>query len=216
MEFAAAALSTVATAITSVATTVGGALGIGGSAAGAAGAATGTAGSLLAAGEGFGTLSLGLPSLGGAGSLFTSILSGTATVAGILGASAAGNEQARGLTAQAMDARTEQDIEALRGTDRRNSLRQSLLKTLGERDVAAAASGIDLTFGTAAMARDEAERDAESALAIDKSTEDFRVGRLKERESEFLRSAASARKAGRIKAFGLGVQGGAAIANRYA
>lgn len=210
MEFAAAAMGTVATAISATASTVGSALGIGGT------AGAGTAASLLAAGEGMGALSLGLPSLGGAGSLFTSILSGTATVAGMMGAVGAGDEKARTLTAQAMDARTEQDIEGLRGTDRRNSLRQSLLKTLGERDVAAAASGIDLSYGTAALARDEAERDAESALTIDQSTEDFRVGRLKERESEFLRSAASARKAGRIKAYGAGIQGGAALANRYA
>lgn len=193
MEFAAAALSTIATGITSAASTVGGALGIGGTAAGAASAGSG---------------------LFGAGSLFTTILSGTATVAGMLGAANAGEEQARTLTAQATDARTEQDIERLRGTDRRDGLRRSLLQTLGERDVAAAASGVDLSFGTAAIARNEAERDAESAFGIDKSTEDMRVARLQERESEFLRSAAAAKKAGRIKAFGLGIQGAASIGKR--
>lgn len=190
MEFAAAAVSAVAGAIGSATTAVTGAIGSVGSA-----------------------LGLGSGAIG-AGSLITGLLSGTATVAGMMGAQAASEEQARGLRAQAADARTEQDIERLRGDERRDSLRRSLLQTLGERDVAAAASGIDLSFGTAAQARDEAQRDADQALGMDRATEDFRVARLQERESEFLRSARSARKAGVIKSVGLGLQGAASIAKR--
>jgi hypothetical protein len=190
MEFAAAAVSAVAGAIGSATTAVTGAIG----------------GVTSALGLGSGAA--------GAGSLITGLLSGTATVAGMLGAQAAGKEQARSLTAQAADAATEQDIERLRGNERRDGLRRSLLQTLGERDVAAAASGIDLSFGTAAMARNEAERDAESALGLDQSTEDFRVARLKEREGEFLRSARSAKRAGTIKAMGLGLQGAASFGRR--
>lgn len=199
MEFAAAALSSVAGAISSV-----------------VGGTTGTAASLIGA-AGMGELSIGGLSLGGlasGGSTIASILSGTATVAGMLGAQAAGQEQARSLYAQAGDARTEQDIERIRGTERRDSLRRSLLATLGERDVATAASGVDLSFGTAALARDEAERDAERALTLDKSTEDFRVARLQERENEFIRAGRAAKRAGTIKAVGLGLKGGAALVNR--
>lgn len=197
MEFAAAAVSAVAGAIGSATSAVG-------SAASAVGTALGIGGTAAGAGS----------SLFGAGSLLSGILSGTATIAGMMGAQAAGDEQSRTLMGQANDARMEQSLESIRGTGRRDTLRRSLLETLGERDVAAAASGIDLSFGTPAIARDEAERDAESALALDRSTEDFRVARLQEREGEFRRSAASARKAGRIKAFGLGLQGAASIANR--
>jgi len=191
MEFAAAAVSAVAGAIGSATTAVTGAIGSVGK----------------ALGIGSGTV--------GAGSLITGLLSGTATVAGMLGAQQAGQEQARSLSMQAADARTEQDIERLRGTERRDSLRRSLLATLGERDVAAAASGVDLSFGTAATAREESVRDAERALTIDQSTEDFRVARLREREGEFLRSARSAKRAGTIRAVGLGLQGAASVANRW-
>jgi hypothetical protein len=200
MEFAAAALSTIAAgigsaagAVGSAASTVGTALGIGGTAAGAAG----TAGGLF-----------------GTGSLFSTILQGGATVAGVLGAVGAGQEQSRNLMAQAADARTEQDIEKIRGTERRDGLKRSLLQTLGERDVAAAASGIDLSFGTASIARNEAQRDAESALTMDQSTEDFRVARLEERANEFTRSAKAAKRSGLIKAVGLGVTGAASINRR--
>ena len=198
MEFAAAAIGAVASGISSVAGTVGSALGIG------APMAINSAGATFLAGG----------SSLGAGSLLTGILSGTATVAGMLGAQAAGEEQSRTLTAQAADARTEQDIERLRGGERRNSLRRSLLETIGERDVAAAASGVDLSFGTAQIAREESARDAERALTMDQSTEDFRVSRLRERENEFTRSARSARRAGTIKAMGLGLKGAASFANR--
>jgi hypothetical protein len=217
MMFAAAAISAIASGISSV----GSALGIGGGAAAAAGAAgagnfigagLGAAGSVSTVGAGAG---LGA-TLAGAGSLLSSILSGTATVAGMMGAQASAEESARTLTAQAMDARSEQDIERLRGGERRDSLRRALLQTLGERDVAAAASGVDLSFGTPAIARDEAERDAERALATDRSTEDLRVARLQERESEFLRAASSTKRAGRLKAFGLGAQGVASATRRYA
>lgn len=198
MEFAAAALTAVSSAVSSAAgavgsavSTVGSALGIGGTAAGA-----------------------GAGLFGGFGSTIGSILSGTATVAGMLGASQGGQEQGRNLYAQAADARTEQDIERIRGTERRDSLRRSLLTTLGERDVATAASGVDLSFGTPAMARQEAERDAESALTMDQSTEDLRIARLQERENEFIRAGRAAKKAGTIKAVGLGLKGAAALAGR--
>lgn len=198
MEFAAAALSSVAGAISSATTAVG-------SAVSSVGSALGIGGTAAGAGTGF---------LGGWGSTIGSILSGTATVAGMLGAQQAGQEQSRSLFAQAADARTEQDIERIRGTERRDSLRRSLLATLGERDVATAASGVDLSFGTPAIARREAERDAESALTMDQSTEDFRIARLQERENEFIRAGRAAKRAGTIKAVGLGLKGGAALVNR--
>jgi len=215
MEFAAAAMSAIAGGIA----TIGSAIGIGApTAAAAAGAGNFIGAGLTAAGgaAAVGGAGASTGALLGAGSLLSTILAGTATVAGMMGATGAGEEQARTLNAQAMDARTEQEIEQLRGGERRDSLRRSLLQTLGERDVAAAASGIDLSFGTAAMARDEAERDAERALTTDQATEDLRVSRLQEREGEFRLAARAAKKAGRLKAVGLGVQGAASMTRRYA
>lgn len=213
MEFAIAALGSMASAI-------GGAVGIGGAGAASAGAGALATGNFLGAGLGAagGAASAGggLASLFSGGSVLSSILAGTATVAGMMGAQQQGEEQSRVLMAQAADARTEQDIERIRGNERRDSLRRSLLQTLGERDVAAAASGVDLSFGTAATARNEAARDAERALVMDQSTEDARIGRLRERENEFTRSARSAKRGSLYKQFGLGVQGVSAATRRYA
>lgn len=212
--FAAAAMSAIATGISSI----GSAIGIGGTAATGAGAmaAGNFIGAGLGAAGGAGAAGGGLASLFSGGSILSTILAGTATVAGMMGAQESANEQSRNLTLQAADAATEADIERIRGGERRDSLRRSLLQALGERDVAAAASGVDLSFGTAAQAREEAARDAESALVVDQATEDTRVARLRERESEFLRSARSTRRAGRVKAFGLGVEGAYSAVRRYA
>lgn len=182
MELAAAAMTAVGTAIsgataavTSGLSAIGGAMGLGG-AAGSAG-----------------------------GSLFSSILQGGATVASVMGALSAGEEKASDLKARAADAIDEQGIEKLRGIERRDGLRRSLLERLGQQDVAAAASGVDLSYGTPSLARDEAARDGERALTQDQSTEDLRVNRLQMRADELRSGAKAARRAGVIKALGSGV-----------
>lgn len=201
MELAAAAMSAVSTAIAGVT-----------GAAGTAASAAGSVGSLLAAGPGMGTLSVGLPSLGG--SLLSSILQGGATVAGVLGTLGAAESRASALEERAMDSDTEGQMARISGVERRDGLRRQLLERLGDQDVQAAASGVDLSFGTPALARDEAQRDAERALTMDQSSEDFRVARLTERAAAFRSQSRSTRRAGLIQAVGLGASSAASVARR--
>jgi hypothetical protein len=116
--------------------------------------------------------------------------------------------------ARAQDALMEGQVETIRGIERRDNLRRNLLERLGQQDVAAAASGVDLSFGTPQLARDESIRDGERALTTDQSSEDFRVSRLNQRASEFMAAASSAKRAGRLKAIGAGVSGLASFARR--
>lgn len=191
MEFAAAALSAVGSAVSGATAAVGSAVSTVGSALGIGG----TAG-------------------GGGGSLFSSILQGGASLASVIGALGAGEENAAAYKAKAADAEDEKGLEAVRGIERRDGLRRSLLERLGQQDVAAAASGVDLSFGTPALARDEAARDGERALTQDQNTEDLRANRLGQRADEFRNAARSARRSGVYKAIGAGVQGIAGISRR--
>lgn len=181
MEFAAAALSSIA----------------------------GAAGTVASAGSGL------LSAVGGASTVF-SIMSGGATVASVLQSQRAGEQQARSLNLQAQDAESNVAIEQVQGLERRNSIKQSLVRALGERDVAAAASGVDLSFGTPAIARQEAQAEGERALRLDQSTEDLRVARLRERAASYRQLALEARAGGLGKAAIAALEGGARLANRYA
>ena len=194
MEIAFATLSSVASSIGSVVT-------------GGAGALAGGAGGIMEAGlaASSGIPMLGSLSLGTGGSTLTSILSGTASLAGMIGAIGAGNEKAAALEAQAADSVTEAGLEEIKGAERRLSLKRSLLQTIGERDVAYAASGVDLSFGTPSLARDEAQKDAERAISMDVDTQAMRQSRLLERAASYRSQSASARSAGFLKGIGIGV-----------
>lgn len=191
MEFAAAAMTAVSSAVSTVGTAVSG-----------VGSALGLTGS--------GGL---LTSLGGA-STFASILSGGATVASALAAQRAGKEQALSLEFQAQDAQVEARQEGIQGMERRNSLRKALIDSIAESDTAYAASGVDLSFGTPVVARDQASRDAERALTIDQSSEDLRRSRLNQRASNLRVMAAQARRGGLAKATGLYLDGAAQAIRR--
>ncbi len=206
MEFAAAALSSIGSSITAAAP----AALTNASAFGAAElAGGGTAAGFSAASAGSSIFA----SLGGM-STAASILSGGATVLSVLNAQRAGEMKAQALNAQADDADVSGQLEGLQGTDRRNSLKAQLTQAIGDRDVAAAASGVDLSFGTPAVARAQAQRDGERALAIDQDTQDFRVARLKERAAGYRAQAIGANAAGLGTAAALALQGGAQLARR--
>lgn len=154
-----------------------------------------------------------LASLGSVSGIAT-ILSGTATVASALAAAREGQVKGLAYAGAAKDAELEAQLEQTQGLDRRNTLRKALIDTIAERDVAAAASGVDLSFGTPATAREQAARDSERALAIDQSSEDFRRARLAERVVNYRTMAAEARRGGLAKAAGLALSGAAALARR--
>lgn len=196
-EFAAAALASVA-AVTAEAAPVAASLG-GAAATGAAAATTGA--SIFS-------------SLAGAGSIVSSILAGGATVASVLNQQRAGEQRAQNLELQATDAQLNSRIEATQGLERRVSLKQSLVQTLGERDVATAASGVDLSFGTPTIARQQAVTDAERALAIDSNTEELRRARLLERAGNFRLMASQAREGTLATSAVTALEGGARLLRR--
>lgn len=179
-------------------------------------AALGSIGSTISAGAGaIGTALTGTAgALGLTGGTAASILSGGATVLSVLNANRAGEMKAEALRLQAADADLGAGLEAIQGTDRRNSLKAALTQAIGDRDVAAAASGVDLSFGTPAVARQQAIRDGERALSIDQNTEDFRIARLRERAAGYRAQASGARSAGLGSAAALALEGGARMLRR--
>jgi len=183
MEFAAAALSTVASAVTTTATAIGS------------------------------TVSSLFGSIGGMGTV-ASILSGGATIASALAAQRAGQEKALSLEFQAQDSETESRAEGVAGLERRNSLRKALIDQIAEQDTAYAATGVDLSFGTPVVARDQASADAERALNLDQESESFRRSRLTQRAGALRGMASAARRGGLAKAAGLVLDGGVSLARR--
>ncbi|MDF3809260.1 MULTISPECIES: hypothetical protein [Rhodopseudomonas] len=167
-----------------------------------------------AAGPGVFGASAGLgASLGGL-STAASILSGGATVASVLMANQAGQQQAAALNMQASDAEMSARLEQVQGLQRRNSIKAALVDAIGERDVAAAASGVDLSFGTPAIARDQAQIEGSRALTVDQNTESFNRSRLFERAANYRTMAKQASAGGLGKAATLALEGGAKLARR--
>ena len=119
-------------------------------AAGAAGTAVAGVGSALAPAA-------------GAGSLFAGILQGGAGVTSAYAATRAAGEQSAALENQAFQTQVQAQGVGVSGDLQANSLKKGLLDTLGQRDVAYAASGVDLSFGTPQIARTQAVTDAGNA-----------------------------------------------------
>ncbi|GJE06351.1 hypothetical protein AOPFMNJM_1667 [Methylobacterium jeotgali] len=175
MEFAASALTAMASAAGSV------------GASGVASAATAGASALTSA-------SSALAPLTSAGSVVGSILSGSASLLQMSQLRQAGREKELSLNLQAADTVNDIARENLQQQDRSTSLRQALLQTIGERDAAYAASGVDLTFGTPAVAREQSVTQAEQALTMESATATSRVARLNERAGNLRLMARSARR----------------------
>lgn len=132
-----------------------------------------------------------------------SILQGGATALSVLGAVNSGNQQADALRLQANDADTNQKVETVQGLERRASIRAALLTSLGERDVATAAGGTDVSFGTPVQARTQAVQDSARALNLDETTTDFNRQRLAERAASLRAMANNAQSGGLIKGLSL-------------
>jgi hypothetical protein len=169
----------------------------GGAAAAAAGGATTAAATTAASG-----LSL------------STILQGTATVLGIVSAIGAGNAEAEALELQAQDAEAEKPLETLQGIERRSSIKRAFADAIGAQDVAYAASGVDLSFGTARAARTDAAREADLALDTATGTEQTRIARLSERAAGYRRAAKQAKRGGYLNAALGGIDTGLSILER--
>ena len=126
----------------------------------------------------------------------TSLLQGTATVLGIASSVAGGNAEASQAELAASDAEAEQPLENLQGIARRNSIKRQMADAIGAENVAYAASGVDLSTGTAAAARSDAYRDADLALTTDAGTQETRLSRLSERAKNYRQMAKQSRRSG--------------------
>jgi hypothetical protein len=159
---------------------------------GAASAAAGGAGAAAAA-----TTSIaGVPVAAASGLSLTSLLQGTATVLGIASSVAGGNAEAAQAELAASDAEAEQPLENLQGIARRSSIKRQMADAIGAENVAYAASGVDLSTGTAAAARSDAYRDADLALTTDAGTQETRLSRLSERAKNYRLMAKQSRRSG--------------------
>lgn len=144
----------------------------------------------------------------------STILQGTATVLGVVSSIAAGNAEGDMLELQAQDAEREKSLENLQGIERRASIKKAMMDAVGAQDVAYAASGVDLSFGTARAARKDAYREADLALTTDTGTQQTRQARLDERAANYRSQAKQAKRLGVLNGFVGGLEGFASIKGR--
>lgn len=140
-----------------------------------------------------------------AGSSLMSILQGTATALSVVGGLRSAQAQAEARNAQAEDAKLEAAMEGTRGVERRTAITRRLVEDLGARDVAYAASNVDLSFGTPAKAREGAIADANAAISTDVETENIRRNRLLSRSAQYRMMAEDASAAGTLRAITGGI-----------
>lgn len=167
----------------------------------AGGAAAGTAGATAGAAAGSG--------------LLNTLLQGTASVLGMAQAVSAGKQEAEAAELAALDAEREMPLEMLQGINRRADIKRAMMDSIGQQDVAYAASGTDLSFGTPGQARRDAFRQADFARETDIGNEQTRIARLDERAANYRKRAARARSSGLFDALTIGVSGASKIAERY-
>ncbi|MCF1478138.1 hypothetical protein FS782_13765 [Agrobacterium vitis] len=168
---------------------LGGLFGGGTAAAGTAatvGSAVGTAGTVGGAAAG--------------GLSISSILQGTAGVLSAVSAVSAGNAQAEGYEQAATEAQSNQRLTTLEGISRRSSIKQAMVDQVGQQDVAYAASGTDLSFGTPNQARKEAFREADLGIATQVGTQQTTQAQLSDREKSYRKMAGKARLGGWVNA----------------
>ncbi len=173
-------------------------------AAGTAAAGTAAAGTAAAAG---GAVAGGITA--------SSILQGASGLLGMFSAIAAGNAEGEALDLAAEDAAREKPLETLQGIARRTSIKSAMMEQIGQQDVATAASGADLSFGTPVEARKQAFRQADLGITTAVGTEQTRIARLDEREANYRKMAGKARAGGWLKAAFTGFDTAASMAGRY-
>lgn len=193
----------------------------------AAGAAAGGAAAALGPGMWGASLATAVPLAGAfpaapiaagaaAGGLsLSTILQGGASVLGLVSSIQAGQAERDQMEMMAQDAEDEQPLEILKGIDRRRGLKLSAIDAIGEMDAAYAGSGVDLSFGTAAQARQDAIRELDLGLTSDASTTTSRLSRLTQRASNYRAMGKRAMRAGVISGVAGALSSGASIVGRY-
>lgn len=161
--------------------------------------------------QGVGTALGTIGGAGATGSTIGSILQGTATALSVFAGIGAANTEADALELAAGDADREKALETLQGVERRSSIKRAMMDAIGEQNVATAASGVDLSFGTPSQARREAFREADLGLETANGTEQTRVSRLAERAASYRSRAKSTRRAGLLTGLAKGAEGASNI-----
>lgn len=150
----------------------------------------------------------------GGSSTIASILQGGASALSILSGIGASRDEATALVLDANDAEAEIVNEDIRGLQRRNSLKRAWLEAIGEHDAAVAATGGDVSFGSAVQVRKEAAQEADRALTLDATTTMQRGSRLQERARLFRIAARSRRRSGLVEGLAEGLGTAADIFER--
>ncbi|WP_295805938.1 hypothetical protein [uncultured Nitratireductor sp.] len=143
------------------------------------------------------------------------ILEGGATVLGLVSSIAAGSAQQEQMELAAIDAEREQPLEILQNIDRRTSLKAAAADAIGEMDTAYAASGVDLSFGSARQARQDVFRETDLGLTTDAGTTMSRLSRLQERASSYRQMGKRAMRAGVLGGLAGAASGFSRMAGRY-
>ncbi|MBL4768015.1 MAG: hypothetical protein JKY94_09925 [Rhodobacteraceae bacterium] len=134
------------------------------------------------------------------GSSIMTLLEGRATMLSVSAELDAAEVQAQSLGLAADDAEEEANLEALKGIERRSSLKKLAHSIVGEQALAFAAGGQDLTFGSPVQARAEAFEELDAAISADNFTQSTRVSRLSERAGQYRKQAKTVRRGAKYTA----------------
>lgn len=172
-----------------------------GTAAAGAGAAAGVGEAALLAGTGAAAGAAGGAAAGfSLGSTALSILSGASTAVSVLQTLNAGSAKADAAALHAREAEIEGVGAQAAGQVRQARLKRELLRTLGENDVAYAASGVDLGYGEAAGTRSRMLERGEREIAIDEATTEAQVAGYGARSAGYNRLARQYRRGSLLSA----------------
>lgn len=136
----------------------------------------------------------------GAGLSASGLLSGIATVGGVLAAIGAGKAQSESFKAQAFTSDMEAENEKAQSLQRTTAMKRELSRILGENDVNYASAGIDISGGVAQEARGSAETRAAQEISIDRSMADAKSAMLKANAASYRRMAKQAKSTGFLNA----------------
>jgi hypothetical protein len=131
----------------------------------------------------------------------SSILQGVASVGGLVASISAGNAEAENLRQQANDANREKPFEVVQNVDRKRNMLKAASEAVGDINTAYAASGTDLSFGSAVEARKAVFRETDLNQTTDNATTTMRLDRLTERARNFRRMAKRVKSAAFLQDF---------------
>lgn len=163
-------------------------------------------------GGGAAGIGAGAAALGGSGMM--AAIQGGSTLLSIVSGMNAADEEAANFGMQAADAEQNIQLENLKGIGRRTSLKNEAFDVLGEQQVAFAAGGQDLTFGSPVNAQNEVFEELDSAVQSDNFTQSTRTDRLKQNAKNYRRAGRAVKKRGKLKAFTKAINFGFDVAAR--